>query len=375
MGLRASEKKHVPKLHVLTLGADWSAPIVDSPNVALHKTRQIENVYILCVSTLEKRKNHRRLLEAMRAVRDHIKDLDLVLVGGVDASMEKRTLEYIRRNAWVHHFDRVDDCTLRQLYEESLFSVYPSLDEGYGLPVIESFRHGKFCLASHAGAIPEAGGEWADYFDPEDTQTLAAKILKYVTNSEELRRREILLTSYRPILWRETSWQVARVFYGDTGKEMFVTDAQQGAQAFAISPLNDVQQIRGQARQQQSAMETGRVEAEQNAKVVYQTHLPTQILSDGLHEEPPTVYASRVWRINVPLRRAMGFIQGRLRHVALPEWLATSLLRRLARSNMIRGLGTRFLPRFPPCMSESGGGQEKRAEEEHRFRTMQNWPF
>lgn len=225
IGLGASEKKHVPKLHVLKLGADWSAPIVDPSNAALHKTGPIENAYILCVSTLEKRKNHKRLLEAMRGVRDHIKNIDLVLVGGIDGSMEKTTLECITRNAWVHHFDRVDDSTLRRLYEESLFTVYPSLEEGYGLPVIESFRHGKFCLASHAGAIPEAGGEWADYFDPEDVETLASKILKYVTNPEELRRRENLLTSYRPTSWRETSWQVARVFYGDSAKDLFMTEA------------------------------------------------------------------------------------------------------------------------------------------------------
>jgi glycosyltransferase involved in cell wall biosynthesis len=223
IGLEASEKRHVPKLYVLKLGADWSTPIVDSLNTALPKTGPIKNRYILCVSTLEKRKNHKRLLEAMRRVRDQIKDLDLVLVGRTDTSMEEATLEFIRESAWVHHFDRVDDSTLRRLYEESLFTVYPSLDEGYGLPVIESLRHGKFCLASQAGAIPEAGEEWADYFDPEDVQDLAAKILKYVANPEELRRREILLASYRPVSWRETSWQVAGVFYEDRAKDMFMT--------------------------------------------------------------------------------------------------------------------------------------------------------
>ena len=224
IGLEASEKKHVPKLYVLKLGADWSAPIVDSPNTALPKTGPIKNTYILCVSTLEKRKNHKRLLEAMRRVREQIKDLDLVLVGRSDTSMEETTLECIRESAWVHHFDVVDDSTLRRLYEESLFTVYPSLDEGYGLPVIESFKHRKFCLASYAGAIPEAGGEWADYFDPEDVQDLAAKIFNYVANREELRRRETLLASYKPASWRETSWQVAGVFHGDRAKDMFMTD-------------------------------------------------------------------------------------------------------------------------------------------------------
>jgi glycosyltransferase involved in cell wall biosynthesis len=345
IGLEASEKKHVPKLHMLRLGADWSAPIVDPSNAALHKTRVTENVYILCVSTLEQRKNHKRLLEAMRGVRDHIKDLDLVLVGGVDASMKKTTLEFIRRNAWVHHFDRVDDYTLTRLYEESLFTVYPSLDEGYGLPVIESFRHGKFCLASHAGAIPEAGGEWADYFDPEDVQALAAKILKYVTNPEELRRRETLLTSYTPASWRETSWQVARVFYGDRAKDMFMTEAQQRAQALADARLKEVPQNRDQARQQELALEATTVEAEQNLTMASQAYHQTQIHADAIREELQD--ASRSWRISASFRHAMGLIRRQLSRVTLPKRSATNLLRLLSGSYTIRRLGTRILAPFP----------------------------
>jgi glycosyltransferase involved in cell wall biosynthesis len=345
MGLGAFEKKHIPKLHVLKLGADWSAPIVDPPNVALHKTRQFKNGYILCVSTLEKRKNHNRLLEAMRVVRDHIKDLDLVLVGGIDASIEKTTLECIRRKEWVHHFDRVDDYALRRLYEESLFTVYPSLDEGYGLPVIESLRHGKFCLASHAGAIPEAGGEWADYFDPEDIQTLAAKILKYVTNPEELQRRETLLSSYRPASWRETSWQVARVFYGDTAKDIFMAGAHQRAPELAAARGKEVPHIRAQAGEQYLPLETARVEPAQNLTLTFQADHQTNVCADALRVEPRAVYASRSWRIIEPLCNASGFIRRRLRRVSLPK--ANTLLRWLAGSNTVRRLGTRILAPFP----------------------------
>jgi glycosyltransferase involved in cell wall biosynthesis len=212
------------------MGADWAAPIVDAATsfASGNPGRIVENPYILCVSTLEYRKNHKRLLEAFAEVRRHVKNVDLVVVGEIDSSISEGTLEFCRRNPWVQHFERVDDTTLRRLYQDCLFSVYPSLDEGYGLPVIESFRYRKFCLASHAGAIPEAGGKFADYFDPYNVQMLIRKILMYVGNPEELQRRQELLELYKPTLWRETAWQVAQIFYGDTASQAFVRDAEQG---------------------------------------------------------------------------------------------------------------------------------------------------
>jgi hypothetical protein len=57
---------------------------------------------------------------------------------------------------------------------------------------------------------------------------LIRKILMYVGNPEELQRRQELLELYKPTLWRETAWQVAQIFYGDTASQAFVRDAEQG---------------------------------------------------------------------------------------------------------------------------------------------------
>ena len=93
------------------MGADWAAPIVDAATsfASGNPGRIVENPYILCVSTLEYRKNHKRLLEAFAEVRRHVKNVDLVLVGGIDSSISEGTLEFCRRNPWVQHFERVDD--------------------------------------------------------------------------------------------------------------------------------------------------------------------------------------------------------------------------------------------------------------------------
>ncbi|MBI4635696.1 MAG: glycosyltransferase [Candidatus Rokubacteria bacterium] len=212
-----------PRIRVLRLGADWTAPIADAESAsrAVGPDRLVEHPYVLCVSTLEKRKNHERLLEAFTRVRRQVANLNLVLVGAVDGSMSEATLELIRKSLWIHHFDKVDDATLSRLYRGCLFSVYASLDEGYGLPVVESFSHGKFALAARAGAIPEAGEAFADYFDPCDVAMLAEKILGYVLNPAELEGRVALLASYRPASWRDTARQVAEVFYGDAATRVF----------------------------------------------------------------------------------------------------------------------------------------------------------
>ncbi len=65
--------------------------------------------------------------------------------------------------------ENASDAELDTLYRESLFTTYPSLSEGWGLPVGESLTRGKVCVASAATAIPEVGGDYAVYFDPEDS--------------------------------------------------------------------------------------------------------------------------------------------------------------------------------------------------------------
>ena len=65
-------------------------------------------------------------------------------------------------------FANVGDDELSYLYENCLFTVFPSFMEGWGLPVGESLSAGKLCVASTAASIPEVGGEFCEYIDPRD---------------------------------------------------------------------------------------------------------------------------------------------------------------------------------------------------------------
>ena len=91
------------------------------------------------------------------------------------------------------------------MYERCLFTVYPSLYEGWGLPIAESLKNGKFVLASSSSSIPEVGGSYVEYLDPWDAAEWASRILFYATNREELGSRESdIAKGFAPFAWQDT---------------------------------------------------------------------------------------------------------------------------------------------------------------------------
>jgi glycosyltransferase involved in cell wall biosynthesis len=98
----------------------------------------------------------------------------------------------------------LSDAQLRQAYRSSLFTVFPSLCEGWGLPIAESLAHGKFCVASDRTSIPEVGGDLIDYFDPSDDNDAVAKIERPLLDPGYLAAREARVRAeYRPRTWTD----------------------------------------------------------------------------------------------------------------------------------------------------------------------------
>ncbi len=128
--------------------------------------------YALFVSTVEARKNHslafrawRRLLEELP--RDEVPTL--VFAGRIgwmvaDLMQQIENAEHLGGKLVI--VQNPDDATLAALYKGARFTLFPSLYEGWGLPVSESLSFGKVCLASNAASVPEAGGDYCLYHDP-----------------------------------------------------------------------------------------------------------------------------------------------------------------------------------------------------------------
>ncbi len=130
--------------------------------------------FVLCVCTLEGRKNHVLLYRVWSSlIRKHgaEKVPQLVLVGrwgwAIDDFREMCNKGNFLEGKIVIESD-LGDGELSYLYERCMFTVFPSFVEGWGLPVGESLAFGKPCLASNASSIPEVGGDLAVYFNPHD---------------------------------------------------------------------------------------------------------------------------------------------------------------------------------------------------------------
>ena len=173
--------------------------------------------YLLSVSTIERRKNHETLCRAYARLVDWgVRDLPrLVFVGGIGVGGQALIEEIAadrRISERVVILSDVSDAGLAALYEGCLFTLYPSLYEGWGLPVSESLASGKFCLASNQGALREAGEEFVDYLDPWDVEEWANRILRYLTVPGALEGRELdIRQSFRPPRWRASAEHVVAI--------------------------------------------------------------------------------------------------------------------------------------------------------------------
>jgi glycosyltransferase involved in cell wall biosynthesis len=141
--------------------------------------------FVLYAGNISPRKNLRRLLEALSALGD---DTGLVMSGHREwkAGQMKQAIAEASRRRPVRVLGAVTDEDLALVYNLALFSVYPSLYEGFGFPVIESFACGTPVAASAATSIPEAAGDAALLFDPADTASMA-DAMRRLDSDERLR--------------------------------------------------------------------------------------------------------------------------------------------------------------------------------------------
>lgn len=143
-----------PQLVAIPLGSD---PVSRAPGLTEPPNRP---PIMLCVGTLEGRKNHVALLEACAELWQRGADFTLHVIGAAHAQTGAAALERIRQlqaeGRPLRYDGAVDEATLAAAYAGCSFTVYPSLMEGFGLPVLESLAHGKPCVCSARGALGES---------------------------------------------------------------------------------------------------------------------------------------------------------------------------------------------------------------------------
>lgn len=198
---------------VIRLGEDVYTPVTQQT--------YIEDVidgqdFVLAVGTLEIRKNYSVLLDAYR---------HLVRIEGVELPQ----MVIVGRNGWnngeikyqcdidpalrryVRVLENVNDYNLLWLYQNCQFSLYPSLYEGWGLPVSECLRNGRPCICSVSSSMTEIAPDLCVFASPYSVADWVAAILYFLQNPNKLSELyQKIINTYEPTTWTQTSSSIIR---------------------------------------------------------------------------------------------------------------------------------------------------------------------
>ena len=188
-------------------------PLLTEQIEAFRRRAELPQRFVLCVGTLEPRKNHIRLVEAFARVRERA--VKLVLVGGKGWLYDELfgRVEALGMSGDVVFPGYVANDDLPLWYNAAVAFAYPSLYEGFGMPVLEAQACGTPVLTSTASSLPEAAGDGALMVDAHDIDAMAEALDRILTD-EPLRRdlRERGLAHARQFTWEKTARETASVY-------------------------------------------------------------------------------------------------------------------------------------------------------------------
>ena len=207
------------RIDVVHNGVDASFCPAPAEQVEAFRRRQgLPQRYILHLGTLEPRKNLVRLVQAFAQVRAHDASqpsLKLVLAGGKGWDYDAIFVEVARQGLEqeVLFPGYIADEELAWWYRAATVFVYPSLLEGFGLPVLEAMACGAPTVTSNRSSLPEVAGDAALLVDPTSVDALAAALLRLLGDAAlaaELRTRGLAQAARFP--WSRTAQETAAVY-------------------------------------------------------------------------------------------------------------------------------------------------------------------
>lgn len=155
------------------------------------RSRGVDGAYVLAVASLEPRKNIGRLLEAWTLLPEELRQTHQLVVVTADGWLQskvRRRLDAMSRSRSVVNVGHLPAGELAALYRRARVFVFPSLAEGFGLPVVEAMACGTPVVTSNRSSLPEVAGDAAVQVDPEDPDEIATAVAA-VLEDQALRRR------------------------------------------------------------------------------------------------------------------------------------------------------------------------------------------
>ena len=172
--------------------------------------KKIEKPFVLCVGTIEVRKNGIALLKAWQRLLEELGDKtpQLVFAGKYGWKID-RFQELLQSDTALQRvvtiIPRATDADLAVLYQKCLFFAYPSLVEGWGLPVGEAVWFGKYGVVSSSSSLPEVCGDRVDYVAPEDINEWVQSIKRLVSDEEYRKHQEENILQAELRSWKDVA--------------------------------------------------------------------------------------------------------------------------------------------------------------------------
>ena len=224
---------HTPDLENRIQACVLPGEFMETERVNEVKVAESRSIQILCVGTVEPRKNHLALLEAFAQVQAQAeRSIELVIAGGGPfLDLNEKVQHYINTVPNIKWEKSPTDDHLNKLYVECDFTVYPSLEEGFGLPILESVWHARPCICRDSGAMEEVAKDGGCLMvDITSQDALAQAMLKLIEDDQ-----------LRLDLARECTGVQFKTWSG-YGKELAVRLATERAVPFQKEKLNSLEQ-------------------------------------------------------------------------------------------------------------------------------------
>ena len=200
-GFSRDRLRHVP------LGVN--APMVMTTRDQIKTRYQLPERYLLFVGTLEPRKNLSRLIAALKTLGDSVPDL--VVVGATGWGENAQTSEISSRDKTrVHFVGFVQPGDLGAIYASAEALCYPSLMEGFGLPILEAMSYGTPVVTSKGSSTQEVAGNAAVIVDPLDIASIASGVQQALNQKSELSHLGLKRAS--EMTWQATAVKTAEVY-------------------------------------------------------------------------------------------------------------------------------------------------------------------
>jgi glycosyltransferase involved in cell wall biosynthesis len=196
------------KIEVIYLGCSFNKRDLD-----IKKNMHLPEEYILFVGERKNYKNFIFFMNSIAPLTKKHKNMEVICTGNKDFSDSERALiDSLNLSKRVSHYSVSDDLLI-ELYKKATVFVFPSLYEGFGIPILEAFSAGCPVACSNKGSLPEVAGDAAVFFDPKDEDSICYAVDQLI--SDKAFRNGLINKGYerlRNFSWKETAHRTKKLY-------------------------------------------------------------------------------------------------------------------------------------------------------------------